>query len=116
MPPFPRTAHTGGGLAYTLPPPAATGIDATIRDAVAMDRWLPAPTRVSAIADRLRAYIGDVTKALEGDNREDVLVAVREARHRVGLGTGDGYTSAITYTRGLGLAAQELRRFERGTA
>ncbi|MCF3103512.1 hypothetical protein IPZ58_18265 [Streptomyces roseoverticillatus] len=114
MPPYPRTAHTGGGLTYALPPAKGTGIDAAIRAAIAMDRWLPAPSQVEAITQRLRAYIAEATTALEGDTREEALATVREARHRLGLGSGDGYTSAITYARGLGLVAKELRDLRRG--
>ncbi|MGK5546767.1 DUF6415 family natural product biosynthesis protein [Streptomyces sp. URMC 127] len=114
MPPYPRTAHTGGGLTYGLHPAEGTGVDAAIRDAIAMNRWLPAPSRVEAVTQQLRAYIGEATAALEGDTREEAVAVVREARHRVRLGAGDGYTSAITYARGLGLVAKELRDLRRG--
>ncbi|CAM5510391.1 DUF6415 family natural product biosynthesis protein [Streptomyces abikoensis] len=115
MPPFPRTAQTGGGLTYVLPSsPAVGGIEGVIRAAVAMDRWLPAPSQVSTITNRLRAYIGGATAALESDTREEATAAVREARHRLGLGPGDGYASAVTYARSLGLVAKELRDLRRG--
>ncbi|WKU45331.1 DUF6415 family natural product biosynthesis protein [Streptomyces sp. VNUA116] len=114
MPPYPRTAHTGGGLTYVLPSAGGAGVDAVIRAAIAMDRWLPAPSQVEAITQRLRDYIGEACSALEKDPREEALAAVREAWHRLGLGPGDGYTSAVTYARGLGLVAKELRDLRRG--
>ncbi|GGX78306.1 DUF6415 family natural product biosynthesis protein [Streptomyces hiroshimensis] len=121
MPLCPYTGHTGGGLTFVVPPSAAAGrtldgIDAVIRDAIAMDRWLPAPSRVSAITDRLRVYIAEAASALEAGAGagEETLATVREARHRLGLGPGDGYASAITFARGLGLAAKDLLSLQRG--
>ncbi|MEH6375338.1 DUF6415 family natural product biosynthesis protein [Streptomyces sp. KLMMK] len=116
MPLCPYTGHTGGGLTYALPSTEGAGIEKVIRDAIAMDRWLPAPSRVSAISDRLRVYIAEAASALEAgaDAGEEVLATVREARHRLGLGPGDGYTSAITYARSLGLVAKDLLRLQQG--
>ncbi|MEW2031484.1 DUF6415 family natural product biosynthesis protein [Streptomyces roseifaciens] len=123
MPPFPRTAHTGGGLTYALPPAGGTVLDSVIRDAIAMDRWLPAPSRMAELADRLRACIEAVVPAVEGavqgrpvDDpvRVEVLATAAEARHRLGLGPGDGYASAITFARGLGLVARDLLRLQEG--
>ncbi|MGW2596576.1 DUF6415 family natural product biosynthesis protein [Streptomyces klenkii] len=114
MPPFPRTARNGGGISCVLPSVQRTGIEAVIRDAIAMDRWLPAPSRVGEITHQLRAYIADAVTALDVDTREEALATVREARHRLGLGPGDGYTSAVTYARALGLVAKELRDLRRG--
>ncbi|MEU1815370.1 DUF6415 family natural product biosynthesis protein [Streptomyces roseifaciens] len=123
MPPFPRTAQTGGGLTYVLPPTGGAGIEKVIRDAIAMDRWLPAPSRVAELADRLRSYLGAAVPAVEGavqgrpvDDpvRVEVLATAAEARHRLGLGPGDGYASAITFARGLGLVARDLLRLQEG--
>ncbi|MBZ6476824.1 DUF6415 family natural product biosynthesis protein [Streptomyces griseocarneus] len=41
------------------------------------------------------------------------VVVPREARHRLGLGPGDGYASAITFARSLGRAAEDLLHHER---
>ncbi|QLE72498.1 hypothetical protein FGW37_13630 [Streptomyces rectiverticillatus] len=128
MPLCPYTGHTGGGLTYVPPPTAAAGagpdvVDAVIRDAIAMDRWLPAPSRVAELTERLRAYIGAAVPVVEGavqgrpvddSVRVEVLATAAEARHRLGLGPGNGYASAITYARSLGLVARDLLRLQQG--
>ncbi len=122
MPPFARTANTGGGYPYARPEadpvaPKRLAIEEVIRETTAMDRWLPAPSRIRTLSGRLRAYITVTASAVEAavsdrplDDpiRKDALAVVKEARHRLGLGVGDGYASAITCARSLGRGAEAL--------
>ncbi|MEU5049591.1 DUF6415 family natural product biosynthesis protein [Streptomyces sp. NPDC021096] len=121
MPPCPYTGNTGGGISFK-PPQAAPGIEAAIHETTATERWLPAPGRVRALTTRLCAFINatafDVEAAANrrpvGDPlRKDALAAVREARHRLRGGPGNGYVSAISFARGLGRTAEDLLRHQR---
>ncbi|GAA0340413.1 DUF6415 family natural product biosynthesis protein [Streptomyces blastmyceticus] len=127
MPYFPYTAYTGGGLTYVRPPAplaaeAPTAIEDVVREATAMDRWLPAPSRVRDLTDRLRDFIGQAAPALEAaagqrdandPARRDALAAAKEARYRLRIGPGNGYASAITFARSLGRAAETLLQCRR---
>ncbi|MEU4210156.1 DUF6415 family natural product biosynthesis protein [Streptomyces sp. NPDC026206] len=126
MPPFTRTGNTAGGITFRpqQPPPATPMalIEDAIREATATERWLPAPSQVRALTNRLRAFISAAAYEVEaaaagrpvGDPfRDDALAAAREARHRLGLGPGDGYVSAISFARGLARSAEELRHHQR---
>ncbi len=121
MPPFPRTGNTGGGLTFK-PSQTAPGIEAAIHETTATERWLPAPGRVRALTTRLCAFVNatafDVEAAAArrpvGDPvRKEALAAVREARHRLRGGPGNGYVSAISFARGLGRTAEDLLRHQR---
>lgn len=118
MPPFPRTGNTGGGL-IAKQPQSAPGIEAVIHETTAKERWLPVPGRVRALTNRLCAFVNatafDVEAAAArrpvGDPvRTAALAAVREARHRLRGGPGNGYVSAISFARGLGRTAEDLLR------
>ncbi|RLV08181.1 hypothetical protein CTZ27_04965 [Streptomyces griseocarneus] len=123
MPVFPHTA-----LAYVPPQgtaaqPEVPCIEDVIREVVAMDsRTFPAPGRVGWLTRHLRRFISAAVADVEVEAgkrpvddpvRVEALAAVREAGHRVGLGPGDGYASAITYARSLGRGAEELLRQQR---
>ncbi|MEU7134652.1 DUF6415 family natural product biosynthesis protein [Streptomyces sp. NPDC046261] len=121
MPPYPYTGNTGGGITSN-PPQAAPGIEAAIHETTATERWLPAPGRVRALTNRLCAFVNatafDVEAAAArrpvGDPvRVGALAAVREARHRLRVGPGNGYVSAISYVRGLGRTAEDLLRHQK---
>ncbi|WP_268830235.1 DUF6415 family natural product biosynthesis protein [Streptomyces roseoverticillatus] len=126
MPPFPRTAHTGGIAAYALSEPSPVSIGQALREATDMQTWLPAPPRLSEVTERLLGYIRETATAVEAAAgarpadcllRRAALAAVQEARQRAEVGPGNGYASAITFARSLGKAAGELlhqqRRLER---
>ncbi|WKU46409.1 DUF6415 family natural product biosynthesis protein [Streptomyces sp. VNUA116] len=122
MPPFPRTAHTDGGI--DLPPsePSPVSIGQALREATDMQTWLPEPARLSEVTERLLRYIGETAPAVEAAAgarpvdclvRRAALAAVQEARQRVEVGPGNGYASAIAFARGLGKAAGELLHQQR---
>ncbi|MBF6044221.1 hypothetical protein GO001_03165 [Streptomyces sp. NRRL B-1677] len=122
MPPFPRTAPTGGETTLTPSKPSPVSIGQAIREATDMETWLPAPPRLSEVTDRLLGYIRETAAAVEaaaGDRpvdcvvRRAALAAVQEARRRAEDGPGNGYTSAIAFARGLGKAAGNLLHQER---
>ncbi|MCC3770550.1 DUF6415 family natural product biosynthesis protein [Streptomyces sp. UNOC14_S4] len=123
MPVFPHT-----GLAYVPPQgtaarPEAPRIEDVIREAVAMDnRTCPATGRLGWLTRHLRRFISVAVVDVEAEAgkrpvddpvRVEALAAVREAGHKVGLGPGDGYASAVTYARSLGRGAEELLRQQR---
>ncbi|MBT2382130.1 DUF6415 family natural product biosynthesis protein [Streptomyces sp. ISL-11] len=134
MPPFPHTAHVGGGLTGPQPAelvsaPRRTPIEEAIREATSMHRMLPTPERMAALTSRLRAFIGAAASDLEAavrdrphadPIREDAIAVVKEGRYRLGIGPGDGYASAITLARSLGWGADALlkqqRRLQRAVA
>ncbi|GGX84425.1 DUF6415 family natural product biosynthesis protein [Streptomyces hiroshimensis] len=128
MPPFPHTAQTGGGITFTPAEPSPVSIGQALREATAMETWLPAPSRLSEVTERLLGYIRETAPAVEAAAgrrpvacpvRRAAVAAVQEARHRAGGGPGNGYASAITFARGLGKAAGDLmhqqRRLQRGS-
>ncbi|KJY42147.1 hypothetical protein VR41_09060 [Streptomyces sp. NRRL B-1568] len=121
MPLCPYTGHTGGGLPSTTP--QTDPIEDVIRLATATDRWLPAPGHLRGITDRLQVYIRATTQIVEAavsdrpsDDplRKEALAAVAEARYRLRIGPGNGYSSAIIFARSLGRAAEELYRHRHG--
>ncbi|MFI9203522.1 DUF6415 family natural product biosynthesis protein [Streptomyces sp. NPDC053048] len=118
---FPRTANCGAPLT-SKPPRPLEPIEAVISEAIAMERSLPAPARVRTLTARLNAYLRGLAYDVEIDAymrsagdpvRSGALGAVREARHRLGLGPGDGYASAVTFARSLGRAAEDLLHHQR---
>ncbi|GAA2717340.1 MULTISPECIES: DUF6415 family natural product biosynthesis protein [Streptomyces] len=120
MPPFPFTGHTGGAAIRTDTANIRT-IAELINETTATERWLPAPARVRTLTARLRVFVDRTAADVEtaagqrpaGDPvRTEALIAVREARHRLGLGAGAGYASAITFARSLGRVAEELLRHQ----
>ncbi|WP_372410628.1 DUF6415 family natural product biosynthesis protein [Streptomyces luteireticuli] len=115
MPFYPHTANTGGGLiSRTLTPaPPRPSIQDVIREATALNEQLPPIERVHALIARLYCYISRTATELEtaADDRPSdapALAAVREARRRLARGPGNGYISAITYTRNLARSAEQL--------
>ncbi|MFC5145593.1 DUF6415 family natural product biosynthesis protein [Streptomyces aureoversilis] len=122
MPPFPRTAHTPGEITLAPSEPSPVSIGQALREATAMETWLPAPSRLSEVTERLLGYIRETVPAVEAAAgrrpvecpvRRSAFVAVQEARHRAGGGPGDGYASAISFARGLGKAAGDLMHQQR---
>ncbi|MGK5549486.1 DUF6415 family natural product biosynthesis protein [Streptomyces sp. URMC 127] len=121
MPPYPRTAHVGGG-AGILPESSPVSIGQALREATDMQTWLPAPSRLGEVTDRLLDYIRATAPTVEaaararpGDCpvRRVALTVVEEARERSAAGPGNGYASAIAFARSLGKAAGELLHQER---
>lgn len=114
MPFYPHTANTGGGLTSRAltPAPPRPSIQDTIREATALNERLPPIERVHALIARLYCYISltatELETAANDPAREPVLAAVREARRRLARGPGNGYISAITYTRSLARSAEQL--------
>lgn len=115
MPFFPYTGNTGGG--FTPVPPRAALVDELLREVGTLGSRLPTLGRVRTLTDRLRVSIhlltDEVETAARGREADDpvrtgALAAVEEAHHRLRLGPGDGYTSAITFSRTLGRAVEEL--------
>ncbi|MEV4740988.1 DUF6415 family natural product biosynthesis protein [Streptomyces sp. NPDC049555] len=124
MPPFPFTGHSGGAAIRTDAANIRT-INELINETTTNERWLPAPARVRTLTARLRVFVDRTAAEVEaaavrlpaGDAvRAEALLAVREARHRLGLGAGAGYASAITFARSLGRVAEELLRHQRAMA
>ncbi|MEV4504721.1 DUF6415 family natural product biosynthesis protein [Streptomyces klenkii] len=122
MPPFPRTAQTGGGIMLTPTESSPVSIGQALREATDMETWLPAPPRLSEVTDRLLGYIREAGAAVEAAAedrpagclvRRAALAAVQEARRRAEDGPGNGYASAIAFARGLGKAAGNLLHQER---
>ncbi|MCQ8769147.1 DUF6415 family natural product biosynthesis protein [Streptomyces telluris] len=122
MPPFPHTARTGGGVTLTPSEPSPVSIGQALREATAMETWLPAPSRLGEVTERLLGYIRETGPAVEAAAsrrpaecpvRRSAFAAVEEARHRSGVGPGNGYASAITFARGLGKAAGDLMHQQR---
>lgn len=129
MPPFSRTGHPVGELTPVSPQAAVTPrrsvIEDVIREALSMNRLLPTPDRMRVLTARLLAFVGAAATALEESVkdlpmddpvRRDALVVVKEARYRRGIGPGDGYGSAMTFTRSLGQAADALMQQQRRMA
>ncbi|MFE5870782.1 DUF6415 family natural product biosynthesis protein [Streptomyces roseifaciens] len=122
MPPFPHTARPGGGVTLTPSEPSPVSIGQALREATAMETWLPAPSRLSEVTERLLGYIRETVPAVEAAAgrrsvecpvRRSALAAVGEARHRSGDGPGNGYASAISFARGLGKATGDLMHQQR---
>ncbi|MCD9163559.1 DUF6415 family natural product biosynthesis protein [Streptomyces albireticuli] len=129
MPAFSRTGHHVGELAPVRPQAAAgprrSAIEEVIREALSMDRLLPTPDRMRVLTTRLLAFVGAAATALEESVndlpmddpvRRDALAVVKEARYRRGIGPGDGYGSAMVFTRSLGQATDALVRQQRRLA
>ncbi|CAM5441638.1 DUF6415 family natural product biosynthesis protein [Streptomyces abikoensis] len=121
MPPYPRTAHVGGG-AGIVPGTSPVSIGQALREATDMQTWLPTPPRLGEVTDRLLDYIRVTAPAVEAAAlarpvectvRKAALATVEEARQRSAVGPGNGYASAIAFARSLGKAAGELLHQER---
>ncbi|QLE73479.1 hypothetical protein FGW37_19490 [Streptomyces rectiverticillatus] len=122
MPPFPRTARTGGAIGLTPSERSPVSIGQALREATAMETWLPAPPRLSEVTERLLGYIRETVPAVEAAAgrrpvecpvRRSAFAAVQEALYRCGAGPGNGYASAITFARSLGKAAGDLMHQQR---
>ncbi|RLU78114.1 hypothetical protein CTZ27_37975 [Streptomyces griseocarneus] len=120
---FPHTGMVYEPPQGPTPEPEVPHIEDVIREVVAMDsRTFPSPARLGRLTRRLRRFIRVAAADVEAEAgkrdvgdpvRVEALAAVREAGHRVGLGPGDGYASAVTYARSLGRGAEELLRQQR---